>query len=127
MVFMFLLERFQELFHKDVNDDVIAVLCKYVTFDANSELDFTRMEQELLEAVEYEKEALANREEGERAIRYQFKECSYHIISSLYALLTVLFVFSSLFLLCNFSLSFPSSSLCSLSPFHSQHIRCVQP
>jgi hypothetical protein len=53
------IEQFSRAFNKEVNDDCIAVLCPFITFNDHSELDFTLMNERLAEAVQYEQE-LAN-------------------------------------------------------------------
>jgi len=57
--------QFLEAFHKEVSDEVIAILCSFVRFTADTELDFNEMNEKLVQAVNEEAER-ARMEEEER-------------------------------------------------------------
>lgn len=67
--------QFVQLTAHDATDECIAVLCPYITFDSNSELDFTVMKQKLTLAIEHE------RNESYRTAELQ-KQSQYNIFNT---------------------------------------------
>jgi Ca2+-binding EF-hand superfamily protein len=61
-------EQFQRQFNSEVSDDLIALLCQYITFNQSTgQLDWKLMNQKLAEAIEFEKQERLHNQQASKS------------------------------------------------------------